>query len=180
MEQRVLYRESKPLPLAVALAFAAAAYLIVRVAFGNHDSWRTVIAFAGILALGLILGARRKALAARPMAALDANGLTVPLSNAGVGAGSPSIVVPWSNVAGASMRYFDLSRTRVGYVVVSVRNLDEFLATLPENRRDSARRAVERDGAPINLIKARDISPDELIALVDGYRDKANGAIAPA
>jgi hypothetical protein len=180
MERRVLYRNSKPLPLEAVFVLLAFVLAIARSIFGPGGSWGAYVFAGALVALGILLGVWRRVLAREPVAVLDAEALTVSVREAGPFSKRQPVVVPWTNIAGASVRHIEgrLTDVRSGYVAVSVRDLDKFLATIPAARRESARRVAERNGAPISIPPVKDLSLDELVALLDSHRDATNPIVA--
>jgi hypothetical protein len=175
MEPRVLYRDMPALPFAAALALVSLAFLTIRYWLGNHDSWLSLSIFATVLALGLLLGVWRRKRASEPLAVLDSSGLTLWLRR-GLKLRASSVTLPWSNVAGASVRTIPGSRIVVYLVVVAIRDLEEFVSTIPPDRRDAARRAAERYGGPIHIPKTRDLTTNQLIELIDGFRNASSAS----
>jgi len=167
MEERVLHHRGGEFTVVEVLGFLGAIALAVQSILGRYAALSyTVFALIVLLTVGVALWQRK--LATLPLVSLDQRGLTYWLRRKGV----ESIFVPWSNVAGAWFGYYANSSV-IRCVWVGVRDIEEFLAVLPPERRRVLRECNAENGAPILLGNPREMSREEMADLINQYRDAA-------
>jgi hypothetical protein len=177
MERRVLYAKFTQLTPAVAVSAAVLVFAIVTLGVRGHYTWWSIGVFALILGLGWWMNLRRKAAALLPVAFLDESGLTISPRPGGFRPAPVSVTVPWSNVGTISAWYLTEPREDAGFgqARVAVRDLERYVANVPPECRDSARKFAAANGGSVTFIPSvQDLTVPELVQLIETYRDTAD------
>jgi hypothetical protein len=169
VEQRVLYRDPALLtPLEGAVFLATMVVMLVRPIGSDDRNWLSISISLGAIAVLLWLWRR---FFAPPVAVLDSRGITLPFREGGIFSKARQVLLPWANVAGASVCVVQgRSLKRVlRSVAIAVCDLELFLESLPEPRRAAARASAARFGGPARIPEAKGLSLAELVEVIESY-----------
>jgi hypothetical protein len=108
---------------------------------------------------------------APPVAVLDSRRITLPFREGGTFSKTRQVLLPWANVAGASVCVVQgRSLKRVlRSVAIAVCDLELFLESLPEPRRAAARATAASFGGPVRIPEVKGLSLAELVELLESY-----------
>lgn len=180
MERREFYRDPALLtPLEGIVVLATAVVLFVRPIGTDGRNWLSVTTSLGAITVLLWLW---RHFFEPPVAVLDSRGMTLAFRAGGVFSKKRAVLLPWLNVAGASVSAFR-GRTRetiLRSVSIAVRDLELFLESLPEARRAEVRANVARVGAPVRIPEVKGLSLAEFVELIESYmRENVAATILP-
>jgi hypothetical protein len=180
MLPRLLYRRLSAGPSRIGIAgvcFILADVVNATIHFVSLSVGAIVgVASVGVAGVGLSQWNRTR-LTRHPVAELDEHGLTVPLKLFDVIDGrAQTLTVPWDNISGASIG--SLFRRKRGSdlfngVIVGVRDPERLLSPLSPQLRNYYQDRMRRIGGPIFILRTRDETQTEVVAMIESYRSKS-------